>query len=76
MVVAVDEGEDLCTSIGGIDEASILEHLCLERTHEGLCPGVVIGVTACGHALTNGMAFEELTQDGGSILATPVTMED
>lgn len=44
VVVALDEGEDLCRGIGGIDKAAVLQHLGFQRAHVGLRPGVMIRI--------------------------------
>ena len=44
IIVGIDVVEDLGAGVGGVDEAAVLEHLAFERAHQGLGPGVVVGI--------------------------------
>lgn len=75
VVVAFDEGEDFHAGISGVDEASVLQHLGFERAHEGLGPGVVIGIGAGGHALAHAGVAQHRAEGFAAILAPTVAVE-
>ena len=76
VVVAVDEREDFGMGIGGVDEAAVLQHLCFERAHERLGPGIVIGLGSCRHALTHSCEPQDVVEGPAAILAAAVAMEE
>ena len=76
VVVAVDEGEDFTAGIGSVDEAAVLQHLCFERAHERLGPGVVIGIGSSGHALAHPREPQDVAEGSAAVLAASVAVED
>ena len=76
VVVGVDEGKDLRSGIGLVDEATVLEHLGFEGAHERFCPGVVIRIGPCGHALADTCRGQHGAKSAAAILAATVAVED
>ena len=76
VVVGFDVGEDLDVGIGVGDESAVLEHLGLEGAHEGLGPGVVIGIGTRGHALAHPGRAQEISVSAAAVLAATVAVED
>lgn len=53
IIVGVDVVENLGACVGLIEEAAVLEHLVFESAHQGLGPGVVVGICPGRHALAH-----------------------
>lgn len=76
IVVTFDVFEDFCPCVPGRLEASVLEHFEFERSNEGLCPSVVVGVGPGKHALTQAGVFQKVAEGRAAILASTVAVED
>ena len=76
VVIGFDEGEDFDVGIGVGDESAVLEHFGLEGAHEGLGPGVVIGIGTRGHALADPGRTQEISVSAAAVLAATVAVED
>ena len=76
VVVGFDVGEDLYSGIGVSDERAVLEHFGFQGAHEGLGPGVVIGIGARGHALAHPGLAQEISVSAAAVLAAAVAVED
>jgi len=76
VVVSFDEGKDLEMGIVLIHEAAVLEHLGFERAHEGLRPGIVVRIGACGHALLNARLAQQSPIGVAVALDAAVAVED
>ena len=59
-----------------IDERSALKHLRFELPNERLCPGVVVGVGLCGHALKDSGFRELASKELAAILTAPITVKN
>ena len=62
-----------CSPCGVVLE---VDQFTLEAAEEVLRNGVVIGVTAAGHALPDAVGFQTLPVDPGGILDTPVAVKN
>lgn len=58
VVVAIDVLNEFELCVDGVFKAAALEHLALEAAHEGFCPGFVIRVGLCPHALAHASACQ------------------
>ena len=76
VVVGFDVGEEFDAGIGVSDEGAVLEHFGFQGAHEGLGPGVVIGIGTCGHALADAGLAQEIPIRAAAILTTPIAVED
>ncbi len=76
VVVSFDVFEDFGAGVAGVLKASALKHFVLEGADEGLGPGVVAAVGACGHALAQAGLGQSLAEGSAPVLAAAVAMED
>ena len=44
VIVGIDAVENLGARVGFVEEAAALEHFAFEGTHEGLGPGILVGI--------------------------------
>ena len=58
------------------DERAVGKYLGFEGADEGLGPGVVIGIGACGPALAHPGLAQEVPESAAAVLAATVAVED